>query len=191
MEVLTNQNLLVEGMVCIHTITDTKIKVIKNEHAKLYVRGIAIDDETLGSIEEQLLSIKLGSKFTLFRSEDNKKYSLFSGLIENVNLIYEKGIHYFEVNAISASILLDRTQRKRSFQNVDMTYEELALQVVSEYDGGATICTIGSDKSIETPIIQYNETDWEFLKRLASHFDSPIYTEYTHCLPRVWFGFPR
>ena len=190
MQTLTYQNLLIEGMVSIHRVTDVRMNITKNEHAKLFIRGIAMDDEELGDITDQLLFPTIGTKFTLYRYEEDKKNPIFSGFIENVNLVEDKGIDYFEVEVISASILFDRKKRKRSFQNVSMTYEELALQVVSDYDGGATICTVGGDTAIGTPMIQYNETDWEFLKRLASHFDSLIYPEYTHCLPRVWFGFP-
>ena len=191
MQTLTHQNLLIEGMVRIHRVTDVRIEVTKNEHAKLFIRGIAMDDDELGDITDQLLSPTLGSKFTLYRYEEDKKTPIFSGLIENVNLVEDKGIDYFEIEVISATILFDRKKRKRSFQNVSMTYEQLALQIVSEYDAGATICTVGVGKAIGTPMLQYNETDWEFLKRLSSHFDSPIYPEYTHCMPRVWFGFPN
>ena len=66
-----------------------------------------------------------------------------------------------------------------------MTY----AQVIKEAIGSnQVICTIGQDRKIGIPLIQYNETDWEFAKRLASHFNKPIQSDILTGNPRIWFG---
>lgn len=104
MQTLTHQNLLIEGMVSIHRIIDVRMNITKNEHAKLFIRVIAMDDEEPGDVTDQLLFPTIGTKFTLYRYEEDKKTPIFSGFIENVSLVEDKGIDYFEIEVISASI---------------------------------------------------------------------------------------
>lgn len=52
MQTLSYQNLLIEGNISIHQVTNIKLEITKNKHAKLFVRGIAMDDEELGDITE-------------------------------------------------------------------------------------------------------------------------------------------
>ena len=85
---------------------------------------------------------------------------------------------------------MDREVRSRSFQDVGRTYSQVAGQVCSEYSGGAAICTVGEDKTLGKPVIQYRETDWEFLMRMASHCGGVLVPETHRGLPRLWFGFP-
>ena len=98
-----------------------------------------MDDDELGDITDQLLSPTLGSKFTLYRYEEDKNTPIFSGLVENVNLVEDKGIDYFEIEVISATILFDRKKRKRSFQNVSMTYEQAHAAANLDYNWGDAI----------------------------------------------------
>ena len=63
---------------------------------------------------------------------------------------------------------MDQVKRCRSFQDVGQTYSEVAQRVASGHPNGAVIPTVGLDKPLGVPVIQYRETDWEFLKRMAS-----------------------
>ncbi|WP_346012689.1 hypothetical protein, partial [Intestinimonas butyriciproducens] len=63
-------------------------------------------------------------------------------------------------------------------------------RVASGYEDGAVIPTVGLDKSLEVPVIQYRETDWEFLKRMASWCGGVVVPETHYAYPRIWFGFP-
>lgn len=40
-------------------------------------------------------------------------------------------------------------------------------------------------------IIQYDETDWQFLKRMASHFGAVLLPEAAADMPKFWFGMPE
>lgn len=81
-----------------------------------------------------------------------------------------------------------------------MLYRELIQQIVEEamekeaVIQGITdilvkdVATRGAD--IEQLIVQYNETDWEFLKRLASHFYTGLVNDVHFAYPRCYFGIP-
>ena len=71
------------------------------------------------------------------------------------------------------------------------TYSEVAQRVASGCENGAVIPTVGLDKPLGVPVIQYRETDWEFLKRMASWCGGVVVPETHYAYPRIWFGFPE
>ena len=86
---------------------------------------------------------------------------------------------------------MDRVKRSRSFQDVKETYSQIAQKVASEYPDGAVIPTVGLDNPMGVPVIQYRETDWEFMKRMASWCGGVVVPETHYSYPRLWFGFPE
>ena len=189
MTALTYDKLRLRSRIKIGSITDLYISIVKNEHGVMEVEGIIDGDEDKESIVEDIVLSSIGTEISLH--VEGRDIPLFSGVVENVELEIKNSIYYARIKSASATILMDRVRKKRSFQSVGSTYEEIVDSIVREYKNGATICTVGSEESIGKPLIQYNETDWEFLKRLASHFDSVIVPEITQMMPRVWFGFPN
>ena len=81
-----------------------------------------------------------------------------------------------EITAISKSVLLDRIPRYRSFQDPTLTYSAIAEEINGNYGtNGGKIVNIGEDmQAVPRMTIQYNETDWEYLKRIASYTGQPI-----------------
>ena len=81
-----------------------------------------------------------------------------------------------EITAISKSVLLDRIPRYRSFQDPTLTYSAIAEEINGNYgtDNGK-IVNVGEDmQTVPRMTIQYNETDWEYLKRIASYTGQPV-----------------
>ena len=81
-----------------------------------------------------------------------------------------------EITAISKSVLLDRIPRYRSFQDPTLTYSAIAEEINGNYGtNGGKIVNIGEDmQAVPRMTIQYNETDWEYLKRIASYTGQPV-----------------
>lgn len=74
---------------------------------------------------------------------------------------------------------MDVVKESKSFQNPKMKYVDLVNSVISKY-GKANFMDMATNNAvIEKPIIQYKETDWEFLKRMASRFYTVIVP---HCI---------
>ena len=80
-----------------------------------------------------------------------------------------------ELVCSSKSILLDRIPRYRSFQDPTLTYTDIAQEVNKNYNDGETLVNVGEDmQAVPRMTIQYNETDWEYLKRIASYTGQPL-----------------
>ena len=81
-----------------------------------------------------------------------------------------------EITAISKSVLLDRIPRYRSFQDPTLTYSAIAAEINGNYGtNDGKIVNVGEDMQIVPRMtIQYNETDWEYLKRIASYTGHPV-----------------
>ena len=81
-----------------------------------------------------------------------------------------------EITAISKSLLLDRIPRYRSFQDPTLTYSAIAEEINGNYGtNDGKIVNVGEDMQIVPRMtIQYNETDWEYLKRIASYTGQPV-----------------
>ena len=99
-----------------------------------------------------------------------------NGVISKLRIKETKaGALAVELLCSSKSILLDRIPRYRSFQDPTLTYTDIAQEVNKNYNDGETLVNVGEDmKEIPRMTIQYNETDWEYLKRIASYTGQPL-----------------
>ena len=99
-----------------------------------------------------------------------------NGVINKLRIKETKaGALAVELVCSSKSILLDRIPRYRSFQDPALTYADIAQEVNKNYSDGETLVNVGEDmKEVPRMTIQYNETDWEYLKRIASYTGQPL-----------------
>ena len=99
-----------------------------------------------------------------------------NGVISKLRIKETKaGALAVELVCSSKSILLDRIPRYRSFQDPTLTYTDIAQEVNKNYNDGETLVNVGEDmQAVPRMTIQYNETDWEYLKRLASYTGQPV-----------------
>lgn len=149
-----------------------------NEHARLRVRGVLQEGEEDHLIEEswEEKPVKL--------LEDEK--SLFSGVAADVGVICENGVYYLEAEAVSWTVKLDQTEKKRSFQEKGLSYRNIVNQLAGEA-GGTAECN-APEKQVSNLLLEYRETDWEFLKRLASHSNSVLVPDPKAEKPSFAFG---
>lgn len=149
-----------------------------NEHARLYVRGVLKEGE-----EDSLIGQQWDSQ-TIKLTEAGK--ILFCGVAADVGVICENGVYYLEAEAVSYTIKMDQTEKKRSFQEKGRSYQSIVNEITGEYAGTAKC--VAPDHQIENLLLQYRETDWEFLKRLASHSNSVLVPDPTQEKPAFSFG---
>lgn len=149
-----------------------------NDHAKLYVRGVLKEGEEDSLIgqqwDEQAITLTEAGK------------TLFCGVAADVGVVCENGVYYLEAEAVSLTVKLDRGVKKRSFQEKGRSYQSIVSQIAGEY--GATAKCVAPGKQIENLLLEYRETDWEFLKRLASHSNSVLVPDVTKESPAFSFG---
>ena len=153
-----------------------------NEHTTLYLTGImkenASDDYVTSAKENQVIEV----------SNSATGKSLFTGLIQSIEIYMSGGLRYLEVRGISFSYLLDIKKKRRSFQDVSQTYKDLLRKIVKEYNGGDLMDFCTNGKTIGQLWVQYDETDWEFIKRMASHFNQAIFPDSHFDAPKIILG---
>ena len=175
------------GALRIEHLTDLTLHVGVNDHGWAVVEGEAGEDAL-----EQLQGAVAGREQVIMaRDESGVEQPLFAGIIHTAGLVTYGGYNRLRIELQSGTILMDRVKKSRSFQDVGQTYSQVAQRVASGYEDGAVIPTVGQDKPLGVPVIQYRETDWEFLKRMASWCGGVVVPETHYAYPRIWFGFPE
>lgn len=100
---------------------------------------------------------------------------LFHGMINHINLKKEGGIYSISVQAVSKTFLMDIEKKKRSFQDIAATYADIIKGITGEYKDSNVIVSNEFDVPTGQLLLQYDETDWQFIKRLASHKNQGLY----------------
>ena len=86
---------------------------------------------------------------------------------------------------------MDLAKKDRSWQDTGMSYGALFRQVAALAGAGVLYPSYLDSRPLGIPRVQYQETDWEFLKRMAGHFGLPLYPEPTGGGARVSVGIPE
>ena len=122
--------------------------------------------------------IKILGKSNIADDTGNSTEKIFlNGVIKELQINETTaGALTVEITAISKSVLLDRIPRYRSFQDPTLTYSAIAEEINGNYGtNNGKIVNVGEDmQTVPRMTIQYNETDWEYLKRIASYTGQPV-----------------
>jgi len=158
-----------------------------NEHGTLYLTGLLKDTQT----DDDLRATEGGNIALFALGASEEAYVLFQGIVESVAIVNIHGTRYIEVRAISYSYILDIEKRRRSFQDKNKTYTDLIKQVAGAYGGAAVADVVSNGAPTNKFIMQHEETDWAFLKRLASHFNTGLLCDVRFDKPACYFGVPE
>ncbi len=169
----------------VKSLSEMAIVKTVQDHARLYVTGIIPE-------EQQDVYIETASSTDTVKVNEVENGSvvrtLFSGLVSRIGIKVVRGIYYIELEAMSHTCKIDSKRKRKSFQNKDMRYTEMIESILKEYPGCDYIDMAARTSKLEKCIIQYDETDWEFLKRMASRFGAVLIPEATTDTPKFWFG---
>ena len=122
--------------------------------------------------------------------QGNTAGALFSGYPEKVEIKEERGYRIADIQAVSGTILLDQKKSNRVFQKKVQTYMGIASIVTADTEHSACILP-GSDMRTGGTLIQYQETDWRFLKRMASQLGLSLVPDTSYYYPRFYLGLPE
>lgn len=172
----------------IKILTELKIEKKLNDHSLVYITGIIPEDKKDSYIEKSTDS----DSIRIIQVEDGKEVkTLFCGLVTSISIKRVRDVYYLSLNGISHTYELDIKLKKRSFQNSNMAYKDLIRNVLSDYSKADFIDNITKGSKIEKFILQYNETDWAFIKRMASHFGGVLIPDDCTESPKMWLGLPN
>ena len=122
--------------------------------------------------------------------EGNRTEALFCGYPQRTEIMAEQGWRIAEIEAVSGTVLLDMEKRSRVFQESNQTYLGIVSAVTAETGHSACILA-GDDRETGGTLIQYEETDWKFLKRMASQMGLPLVPDTGYYYPRFYIGLPE
>ncbi|MDQ0049237.1 hypothetical protein J2T18_003538 [Paenibacillus polymyxa] len=186
---LTYKELECTGPYPLQTINELRIERKLNDHARLKISGW-IDEEQRDHYIEQ----DQDNEPVIIRTKtDNGQPErvLFHGLLVRAETQMVRGIYYVELEAVSHTIQLDITPVTRSYQHTLMPYEKLIRQIIQKYSQADVIDNITDSTILHEFTLQYRETDWAFLKRMASRFGTVLIPEISLNGPKFWFGMPE
>ena len=113
---------------------------------------------------------------------------LFSGVVRRAAFVRINGRRAVELTADSYTYLLDREKRTRTFQQESRTYRKFAEMLMSRVRGACIWNGEGGNDAVGSFLMQYMESDWEFLRRVASMQGQPLIPEVRWAGARVYIG---
>lgn len=166
-------------------LNDLVIKKEINEHGRLYFTGLVPEEVK----DEYVVRADFGKPVQVFQNKDGEAETIFCGIICDIEIRMFNGVYYMTVNAITSTYLMDIEIKRRSFQDNSMTYSELVKKITNEYGGGVSF--IPNDRALGEFVIQYKETDWSFVMRMASRFHEGLYPNFESPKVKYSFGTPK
>ena len=114
----------------------------------------------------------------------------FAGRITDVWMQKERGMCDLGIRAHSYTMEWALAPVSQSFLNLDATYYEVMKKVLENQPGAEIIDSVTQGAVIPDFLLQYEESDWDFLVRLASHFGTFLIPDCCAAHGRAYFGLP-
>ncbi len=164
------------------------VKKHVGEHATALVQGI-ISEEA----EDKYIEMALKETQAVIKAVDDEgaETVIFSGFVCDARLHNENLVRTLTIELVTQSYRMDRILQTRTFQNAGMTYDEVLDFIGADYTDYDVMMTTGSGTAIGDLIVQYQETDWAFARRMASHFNTFLVPDYIGGKQRYFFGMPQ
>ncbi len=152
-----------------------------NRHGRLRLSAV-LNGEGGGEVFDEL-----PEDVSVLYKEDGEEKVLFKGMVTDSSMKRVGNHRKLELKAYDATYLLDTKRKTRSFQDTARTNHSVIAEVMKEYS--ECICM----KNLpESPIgriwFQYEETDWEFLRRFLSSYSDSLYADATYHTARFQAG---
>lgn len=146
-----------------------KINRKVNEHTKAEITMCIEDDnqEKYMGILSSDTWVKIIGVGEQDGNEGEEQNILFYGIVTDFLFSHDGYETTLKMEITSGTILMDLQSHFRVFQNQASTCAEIHRQITDAYPNGKVICQEGNSDRTEGVLIQYQETDWKFLKRVA------------------------
>ncbi|MBE3650959.1 hypothetical protein [Paenibacillus polymyxa] len=170
------------------SLKNTKVKVVQkmNEHVKVFLTGVLTGTQ----MEEYTDHMEVGTKLVVsYLNDDQKQIVLFRGLVTQLRIKLVSSVAHLVAEATSYTSQLDEALHRQSFQNVKMKVQALLDHVLKSYPKANCTSRL-KDQLLQEFTMQFDETDWSFLKRIASRFGWGLIPDPVGEKPQFYFGLP-
>ena len=163
------------------------IKKCVNDHMRFEFCGLIQpeDEENFLNTGMEDIAVELSMV-----GEDGSEYLLCCGVARDIQIQREGDLRRLSVEAVSGTYYEDLVKYVRVFQDSSSTYDAVLKHNEKNYQDAGHSMMIGNGSTIGDLVVQYRETDWEFARRMASHFNSVVVPAYRTKGIHYYFGFP-
>ncbi|SDQ16752.1 Rhs element Vgr protein [Chryseobacterium soldanellicola] len=145
-----------------------------NEHDSF---TIIVPDDSLDSFEGYIMENSkniLGKRLTINLHRFGEIKQMFKGIVANIRNKKKNGYGKLFISGYSTSILLENGQDCQSFET--KTLPQIIKEITSEYPEDCKIIVDNPNTKYEIPYtVQYKESDYQFIKRLAARYGEYFY----------------
>ena len=150
-----------------------------NEHQKLEIQ-LEMDEEQRKNLERIIEKENVEIEIELSGVDQNVRRKIFCGIVDYFEIL-DYGSHGCRIlmKAFSKSVIFDRKNEKkyRVFQDVNLMFSDIINEINKDYTEKKLEIKYSdiAKKQIGTLVVQFDETDWEFLVRLASQLKTGLF----------------
>lgn len=181
-EYITYDEIKIKCNIKVNRILQLSVSERIGSHAMAEIKA-NIESESLGLSSTELMN----QPVKLYYVKDHKEHLIFTGVITKVHIEKESIYETISLSAVSLTWLMDLERKNRSFQDCNDSVTGLIKKIAQE-NSFQFLCS-ETDQSITQPFIQYKETDWEFILRLATHLNAPVITSVNYDGNGFYLGF--
>ncbi|WP_127533677.1 contractile injection system protein, VgrG/Pvc8 family [Paenibacillus kobensis] len=158
-----------------------------NEHVRFSISGIVAEDKLDRYVEQEEENSEIEVRI---RNGTQREINLFHGIVTKLTIDAHRNVRRMTIEAQSATMLMDIVKESRSYQNTSRSYHQLIQNIAGSYSGADVVDHATNRGSIGSLIVQYQETDWQFVKRLASHFHAALVPVASQSGVKFYVGVP-
>lgn len=183
METITHLNLKVEG-----TPISRILKLDMTNSLNTYGHANIEGEVEYASGNEFVQRIGADTIITIQTSAAGQPQILFTGVVNGANVRKESEYAVLELKLDATAAKLNKERKNQSFQNTASTYKEVINKTMKQ---DAVLDMQVADRATGSLIMQYNETAWEFVKRMASALGAAISSNTDTIVPILTVGSPN
>ena len=150
-----------------------------NEHQKLEMQ-LEMDEEQRKNLERIIEKENVEIEIELSGSNQNVRRKIFCGIVDYFEIL-DYGSYGCRIlmKAFSKSVIFDRKNEKkyRVFQDTSLMFSDIINEINKDYADKKLEIKYSdiAKKQIGSLVVQFDETDWEFLVRLASQLKTGMF----------------
>ncbi|MCL1989725.1 MAG: phage late control D family protein [Defluviitaleaceae bacterium] len=158
-----------------------------NEHGVLTIKGLIAEENREKYVEMASRETWVCAKAL---DENDAEIILFQGILTNLTVDSIHQYHTMRIEVKTGSYLLDQMPHTRTFQPDETTYQQVINTCLQASDG-QMVMREKQDVPTGKLTVQYEETDWTFINRLAHRLGIVVIPEYQTQGKRILLGLVR
>jgi len=156
-----------------------------NNHACTVISGV-ISDDNADEYQRKLMD-DVWVELSVIDMDENRE-TIFVGIVAGFTLDCISVEKTLTLKIMSGTWLMDRCVHFRTFQNGALSYVQVMKAINEGYTDSGVIWIDAAENAICGLLLQYLETDWEFLKRISSQIGSYVTPAEIHSGAKYYVG---